>query len=145
MSGIALIIGDRGQLALEILGYENPQSQSVDDSNWLRATLKVRGGPFQGAISFGLMAEELAVLHEQLADAIKSLTGTVRFGTMEGNWAINLDFERSGTAVITGTVAADVSEKNLLCYEFRADGITLEAVVRDLGNLVSEYPAKSII
>jgi hypothetical protein len=145
MSTLAIIRGDEGQIALEILGYENVQAQSVDDSNWLRAKLEVRGGPFSGAITFAMTAPELLLLHQQVESATKTLTGSVHFQTMEGNWALNLNFERSGGTIISGTVTSDPGQKNVLHYEFRSDGISLESLVQALGKLVAQYPARDVV
>jgi hypothetical protein len=145
MSESALIRGDAGELRLEILGYENPHATNVDDRNWLQARLEITGGPFSGSIELAITAFELAGLHQQLAEVTKSLIGSIRFETMESNWLLNLDFERTGTAVVSGMVIQNQAESNSLQYEFRTDGITLEGMVRDLGKMVAEFPVRQAI
>lgn len=145
MGNLAIIRGDEGQIALEILGYENVQAQSVDDSNWLGAKLEVRGGVFSGAITFAMTAPELALLYQRVGSATKTLAERVHFQTTEGNWVLNLNFERSGGAVISGTVTPDPVQKNVLHYEFRSDGISLESLVQALGKLVAQYPVRHAV
>jgi hypothetical protein len=145
MNNLAIIRGDEGQIALEILGYENSQAQSVEDSNWLRAKLEVRGGPFSGAITFAMTAPELVLLYQRVGSATKTLTGSVHFQTTEGNWVLNLVFERGGGAIISGEVTSDPGQKNVLHYEFRSDGISLETLVQALGKLVAQYPVRHAV
>ena len=143
MSMRTVLKGDRGELALEILDYENPRAQSVEDSNWLRANLTIQAGPFSGSIEFGLTTDELAVLSSQLSTVMSSLSGQVRFATMEGNWMLNVDFERSGTAIVSGMMTSNRTLGNKLLYELRADPIALEPVVGDVARMTSMYPVRS--
>ncbi|MBB5315813.1 hypothetical protein [Tunturibacter empetritectus] len=66
-----------------------------------------------------MTTDELALLSSQLSTVMSSLNGKVHFATMEGNWMLNVDFERSGTA--------------------------LEPVVGDLARMTSIYPVKSAL
>lgn len=145
MSNLAIIRGDEGQIALEILGYENAQAQSVDDANWLRAKLQIRGGPFSGAITFAMTAHELLLLYREVESATKTLTGSVGFQNMEGNWAMNLNFERGGGGIISGSVTSDPGQKNVLHYELHSDGISLEGFVQALGRLAAQYPVRDAV
>jgi predicted dehydrogenase len=145
MNNVVIIRGDGGEISLTILGYENAQAQSVDDSNWLRARLEVRGGPFSGGITFAMTTHELALLHRLIGDATKTLTGSVHFQTTEDNWGVNLDFQRNGSAIISGTATPDPGQKNVLHYEFCTDGASLEALVLALGKLVAQYPTKDAV
>jgi hypothetical protein len=142
MSEAALLKGDNGGIKIEILGYENPNATNVDDSNWLPARLEATGGPFSSSIEIAITAAELAMLCRELTGVTKALTGNVRFETMEGNWTLNLDFERTGTAVVSGMITPSRAQDNSLHYEFRTDPITLEGLVRDLGKMATEFPVK---
>lgn len=135
--------GDRGELTLEILDYENPRAQNTEDSNWLRANLTIQANPFFGSIEFGLTTDELALLSSQLSTVVSSLSGKVRFATMEGNWTLNVDFERSGTAIVSGMVESKRTLGNRLLYELHAEPIVLESVAGDLARMASMYPIKS--
>jgi hypothetical protein len=137
--------GDKGEVALEILNYENPGALSLEDSNWLRAVLHVHAGPFSGAIEFGMTADELSLLYDQLAASTSTLSGRIRFATTEGNWELNVDFERSGTAIMSGVVTPRQAGGNALHYEFLSDPINLEAAVRDLQRMTKEYPVKTAL
>ena len=79
MKDAASIKGDDGAVALQILGYENAQAQSVDDSNWLGARLEVQGGPFVGVIMFAITAPELARLCQQVKEVTKNVSGKCPF------------------------------------------------------------------
>ena len=135
-----MIAGDRVKLELEVLGRENFRSQNADDYNWLRANMNIIAGSFGGSITFGVTVPELTELYNQLADGVRTLSGEIRFVTMEGNWALNVTFERTGTAVLNGVVTSSLVEDNSLHYEFRTDGITLEAALQSLRRVLTQYP-----
>ncbi len=130
--------GDKGEVALEILNYENPGASSVEDSNWLRAVLHVHAGPFSGAIEFGMTTEELSLLYDQLSASTSTLSGKIRYATTEGNWELNVEFERSGSAIVSGVVTPRQAAGNALHYELLSDPISLEAAVKDLQLIVKK-------
>jgi hypothetical protein len=137
----ATIRGDKGQLRLEIIGRENPRAQDLDDSNWLRASLEVKGGPFSGTIEFGITAAEIDGLYNELKSKISTLNGSIHFVTMEEDWVLDVVFERTGTVVVSGRVTTKRAQANSLHYEYRTDPITLESVVEDLRCITKSYPA----
>ena len=102
MSEAALLKGDNGKIKVEIFGYEYPTATDVDDSNWLQSRLETTGGPFSGSIAISLTTSELMQLHQQFAEVTKHLNGNIRFENLESNWILNLDFERTGAAVVSG-------------------------------------------
>jgi hypothetical protein len=142
MSEAALLKGDKGKIKIEIFGYEYPIATDVDDSNWLQARLEVSAGPFTGSVEISITAAELAMLCRELTGVTKALTGNVRFETMEGNWTLYLDFQRTGTAVVSGVITPCQAQDNSLHYEFRTDPITLEGLVRDLSRMATIFPVK---
>jgi hypothetical protein len=145
MANIVLIRGDKGQVKLEILGYENTQASTIDDSNWLRARIDVVAGPFSGSIVAGLTTVELDSLYQQLAVAVRSLTGNIDFSAMEGNLQIIVKFARTGEVLLQGFVTPDGAERNVLYYEFHTDPITLEVAVQELRRLVTQFPIQHSI
>lgn len=134
-----LIKGHKGQIALDVKGYENPHASDPEDRKWLRATLEVHGGPFYGSIAIGLTIVEIERLYRLLEESLRTLNAGVHFVTVEGNWTINMGFERTGAVVVTGTVTPDEGEGNALNYQFSTDPITLESAVLDLSKVVRQY------
>jgi hypothetical protein len=59
MFNIAHIQGDKGQITVEVLGYENPTATDPDDANWLEAILKLKAGPFSGSLKLAMTTIEL--------------------------------------------------------------------------------------
>lgn len=141
MGNTAVIRGDKGQIELEILDYENAQVTDIFDSNWLRARIDVVAGPFSGAIMAGLTTVELDSLYQQLAGAVESVAGGVKFETLEGELSIGIEFGQTGVARVQADVVAyDGEKKNALHCEFATDPITLEATVQGLQRLVTQFP-----
>lgn len=134
--------GDKGELRLQVLDYENTRAKIADDANWLRAKLDVKAGPFSGTISCGLTAIELNRLYQEISAATEALKDVVNFQSMEGNLSIQLEFQRTGTATLRGVITPYPAEANALHYEFHTDPISLEAAVQGLKRLVDHFPIR---
>ena len=132
--------GDGGKLILDIHDYENSHALTVDDRNWLRASMQVIAGPFHGSISFALTAVELESLYRQVRELAKSLKGSMNFENVEGDWDMSLAFEGAFIAVLSGEVRSPDGEGSALRYQIRTDPITLETWAEKLGALVRKYP-----
>jgi len=145
MNSRMVLKGDIGEIALEVLRYENGQALNIEDKNWLRAILYVQAGPLFGKAEFGMTTYELSVLCRELSAGAKTLMGGIRHATTEGNWQLNIDFERTGTAQISGVLIPSMASNNALHYAFESDPISLESAVNQLRHLMQDYPIKTTL
>jgi hypothetical protein len=145
VSNVAVLSGDKGQIRLEIIDYENRQAKTIEDANWLRASLHIDAGPFSGSITLGLTTIELEHLHQALAKSVVSLREAFDFVTIEGNLSLKVEFDRTGQVLVRGVVTPDESEENALRYGFHTDPITLERTAQALGRLTNQFPVKRSI
>jgi hypothetical protein len=137
--------GGAGEITLEILRYENLHALCIEDRNWLRAVLAVRGGPLSGKAEFGIMTGELSLLSTELSASLKTLNRGIRYAAMEGNWKLNVDFERTGAALVSGVFIPLTASRNALHYHFESDPISLQTALSQLRQLVKKYPVKTTL
>ena len=140
MSNQITIKGDEGEIILQILGRENVNASNLCDANWLRTTLSVRASSFSGTIEIGLWVPELVALRDRLEAILRNLTDGLQFESMESNWKFNVAFEITGAVIISGSVRKELTQDNMLHYEFRSDPISLELVARDIRRVTEAYP-----
>jgi hypothetical protein len=145
MDNVVIMKGDKGQLDIEILKYENPNARTIDDANWLLGRLSINAGPFSGSIALSMTTNELESLDKQLGMATKSLTGQIDFASLEGNLRIRVQFGSTGTAVVSGIVTPDEAHETALHFGFNADPTNLEACVQSIGRLLQQFPVKQSI
>jgi hypothetical protein len=145
MDNVVILKGDKGQLDIEILKYENPNARTIDDANWLLGRLSISAGPFSGSIGVSMTTNELENLHRQLGMVTNNLRGQIDFASLEGNLRIRIHFGSTGTAVVTGIVTPDEADETALHFGFNADPINLEACVLSFGHLLQQFPVKHSI
>ena len=145
MGNTALLQGDKGQIKLEVIDYENRQPKTIEDANWLRAILHIEAGPFSGSVNLALTTGELELLHEKIAASGVSLKDVVDFTSMEGNLQLKVEFDRTGVASVTGIVTPDQAGENAIQYGFHTDPITLERAAHEFGRLTNQFPVKRLI
>ena len=79
------IRGDGGEIALHVVGREDPLASNPYDLDWLRASLTIKVGRLFGTANLSLTSSELNAFREQLEAALRSLKGPLHFATIEHN------------------------------------------------------------
>ena len=134
--------GDGGRLTFEVSAYERPTASDVYDANWLKTTVSVAAGPFEGRFKANLTTYEFAKLQGQLAKAVEQLSGRVDFESTESDVVLSVEFSHRGTATVAGLLRPNGSERTTLSFNFETDPSMLSETVRQLDELLVRLPVR---
>jgi hypothetical protein len=127
-------------LAITLLGRTHPEAHDYWDGNWVRATVEVVAGSFQGQVDGDLRADELATFHHEIAQLAESLAGEARFTTMEDWLSINAAGDGRGHIELSCEIRDQPGIGNLLAFRLSLDQTDLRPMVAQLGRALSEFP-----
>ena len=134
--------GEGSQLTFEVSGYERPMASDMYDANWLKTTVSVAVGPFSGSFNANLTTWEFAQIQEQLAEAVKLLSGRLNFESAESDVVLSVEFSHRGTATVSGLLRPNGSERTTLSFNFETDQSMLSETVRQLDELAVRLPVR---
>jgi hypothetical protein len=127
-------------LSLLVLGRSHPNSTDYWDGNWLTAGLTVKVGSFEGKVSGHIRAEELVSFNRDLQTLFQKLTGEAAFKTMEDWLMIRVECNKLGHIKITGFVLDDHIDGNTLNFTLSTDQTFLPAPMRQIEQVLGQFP-----
>ena len=140
---VDILIGDRPEVVLTILGREFPTATNVDDANWLDARVRVVGETFAGTVSMTLTAGDLPQLRDDVAAYLRGDVSAVAYLALEEQLELSLEGERGDSilrCVVRDRPGAAKSFGEDLALAFDVGRGFLERLVAALSECVRVYP-----
>ena len=139
------IRGHRGHIKIEVRGYERPETTDEDDANWLAAGCDVAVGEFSCTLGLSLVTSDFVRFLAQLERAVDSLNATATFTTLEEGLQVEIKFTHAGHADLFGHARSQTSlvpDQSVLSFSFETDQSFLAQTVRELKEIVKQFPVR---
>lgn len=143
MKSIAFGEKEYERLEITILGYERAASGDYHDDNWLSVEVSVCCGAFRGKFSAAFLTGELQSFHVQLASLYRTLTGSARFETLEGQLELEATGDGLGHIKISGKARDQAGIGNQFIFAMDIDQTQLQTSVQSLAAAMSAYPVRT--
>src|SRR5262247_2409580 len=130
------------RIEIDALRYEREPVGEHFDDNWLTVLIFVRAGGFNGRIRATILTDELTTLLKQLCDLYETLAGTVEFTTMEEQLHLLFTGDGKGHIEVEGKLVDQPGIGNRLHFTLQFDQSQLEASIRELEKVISEFPVR---
>lgn len=127
-------------IKIDVLDRSDPNATDFYYGNWLNVKVAVEVGRFSGLVTGQLRAEELASLQADLEKLHRSLSGSVKFSTMENWMSFELMGDGKGHIACTGRVADEYGHGNRLNFYLSIDQTYLPEILNDLQRVNSTFP-----
>ena len=145
---ISLRIG-QGELEYLKLSVDQPQlpayleGDSFDywDHNWIRTTVEVRAGAFEGRYQTDLHRGELEQLCAELPKLYSFEIHGMKFSAMEGQLGIDITGDRRGNFTAR-CEASDRSDGNRLDFSLGFDQTQIPRMIHELDAILAAYPLR---
>jgi hypothetical protein len=142
MSEQITFLGNVGRLTVEVSGYEREVADNEDDANWLSSTIAIQAPPFSGTFAASLRTHELQDFYEHLDAALRSLSGTVVFQTLEDDLTLEFQFQNKGSVSITGVAQPHRFRANVLRFRFESDQSSVGLAAKELSSVLQHFPVR---
>jgi hypothetical protein len=138
-----ITIGSKqGRISIEVDGYERPLAENQDDANWLKCIISVNAGPFSGSFKTAFTTHDFVVLHERIQNQLAEMSGDITFENTEGDLTLNINIDKKGTALMSGTVHPHKSLETSLRFEFESDQSYIEQTRRQVQAVIRKFPVR---
>ena len=131
------------RIEVDVLGYEREPVGEYHDDNWLTVRIRVRAGGFFGKVDAAIVTGELSAFLTQLRLLHEGLHGTAEFETLEEQLCLRLTGDGLGQIELVGEVADQPGVGNRLHFTLHFDQSQLEASIRELHRVASEFPVRA--
>ena len=136
--------GEQGSLTIAVRDYERPETEELNDANWLRCEVTVKVEPFNGAFRCDFTTHDLVALAEPLKKSLASLSGTVSFQNMEQDIVFDIVFnDKHGPAEILGKAQPTRWLAACLTFRLDTDQSYLTQSLREIEAVLRKFPVKS--
>lgn len=129
------------RIEVDVLCYERAP---VRDDNWLTSQIRVCAGAFRVEVNAAIVTDELAAFLTQLLPLYNTLLGTAEFSTLEEQLHLRLTGDGKGHIELVGEVADQPGVGNRLHFTLQFDQSQLEASIRELKRVTSEFPVRAL-
>src|SRR5437762_770062 len=137
--------GHGGQVQIEVLTYERPNSTMGSDANWLDCRCCVTVREFSCEVSLSLTTGDFVRFLSDLEEALRSLKGTAVFDTPESGLMLEIKFQAAGHADVFGTVQSQLSvvpSRTKFDFSFESDQSFLSNTAEDLRAVIQQFPVR---
>jgi hypothetical protein len=131
------------RLEIIVAGYERAVSGDYDDDNWLRVTVSVAAGAFRGSFDATFQAVELLDLCTGLSGLYDTLSGCVKFETLENQLSLDFTGNGRGSIELLGEALDQVGIGNKLSFALQLDQSQLYQSVQALKAAVAAFPVRT--
>lgn len=131
------------RIEVDVLRYERAPVGDWHDDNWLTVQIRVAAGGFRGKVEASIITAELADFLAQVRSLNEMLEGSAVFTTIEEQLELTLTGDGRGHITLSGKVADQPGIGNRLFFECHFDQSQLHASVRDLAQIVENFPVRS--
>lgn len=131
------------RIEVDVSGYEREPVGEYYDDNWLGATVSVKVGGFSGWFGAAFMTEDFSRFLNQLRQLYETLGGKAEFNTIEGQLLIALEGDGKGHIEVRGEAMDAAGTGNRLLFNLAIDQTQLSQTMKELSNIVSEYPVRA--
>jgi len=129
-------------ILLDVISRSYPNTNDFYDGNWLNINLVVKAGCFNGTVTNQIRADELASFQAKLAKLYKSLSGSVKFLTLEGWLSFEIAGDGKGRFSCIGKVADEFGHGNVLNFKLYLDQTFLPEILNGLEKVTSAFPVR---
>ena len=131
--------GDRVEVRFVDLESHSPANENNAVS--LDSTITVQAGAFAGSFNASFTPDDLVSLHEQLKQALTSLSEEVSFQNTEGGLALSISLDSGGTTSITGVAHPNRLREGMLLFRIDTDHIALIDTLCELEDALRAFPS----
>jgi hypothetical protein len=117
-----------------------PDASDFWDGNWLRASVRVRAGSFQGKYQASIRTDEIEDFRRELKAAYEDLKGPASLETLEHQLTIQLDGDGIGHFKARCEAVDGVTFGNRLSFEVETDQTYIPDVLAQLEAVLSAFP-----
>jgi hypothetical protein len=136
--------GDGGdRLTVEIVGYLAPEPESPIDADWLRCSVEVSAGAFQGAFPALLRVDELEGLYAIIDRLYDDLRGNDSWHTAEGQIELDLGGDGLGHITVRARCSDVAASDNRLMLTLTLDQTLLFGTRVELAEVLARYPSRA--
>lgn len=136
-----ILRGELGRtLSISILGYLYEQPLDSMDGCWLRASIAVDLGSFQGRMDATLSTYDLTNLLDVLEKTCADAPAVESFQAEEEALSLRLEQDQAGRTVVTGVLRGD--EGNALSFCLKGDRTFFGDTLTELRRAIQAFPAK---
>ena len=141
-SSTEILIGDsEGEhVLIRPLSRSHPGLFDYEDGNWIASELHIAAGGFRGSFRADLRSEEFHTFLEEMEALSRTLQGTARFATMEGQIALSLTGDGKGHVHLDGEAIDYAATGNRLQFHLDIDQTYLPEICRSLEYLLAAFP-----
>ena len=130
------------RLEINVAGYERGVSGDYHDDNWLRVRVSVAAGAFRGSFGATFQAAELLDLCTGLSGLYETLSGCVRFETLEEQLSLEFTGNGRGSIELLGKALDQPGIGNKLNFTLQLDQTQLYQSVQGLKAAVAAFPIR---
>jgi hypothetical protein len=133
---------DDGSIRIEVLRYESNKESNFSDANWLTCKVSINIEPFRGSYTASFTTIDFRDFCEQVDGLLGGRCQKAVFETDEGALSIYINMNHMGTLYIEGN---SKTLNSYLKFKLSADRSYLTELKRDLEDVVSSFPVKSVV
>ena len=131
------------RLEISVAGYEREASGDYDDDNWLRVNVSVAAGAFSGSFDANFQAADLLGLCTGLSRLYETLSGSVKFETLEEQLTLEFIGNGRGSIELQGEAMDQAGIGNKLIFALQLDRTQLRHSVQALRAVVAAFPVRT--
>jgi len=131
------------RLEISVAGYERAASGDYHDDNWLRVNVSIAAGAFRGSFGATFQAADLLGLYTDLSQLHETLSGRVRFETLEDQLSLEFVGNGRGSIELQGEAQDQAGIGNKLIFAIGLDQTQLHQSVQSLRAAVAAFPVRT--
>lgn len=137
----ALIISDSSDsIVIRPLDRTHPECVDYWDGNWLRTSIEIRAGAFQGAVIADLRTVEFASFRRQLDQVWRELNGEALFESLEHWIELRIVGDGRGHFELRGILHDGPGGGTTLHFFMHFDQTSIPGMVAALDRIAARFP-----
>jgi hypothetical protein len=129
-------------IALEIDGYEQPDTTWPVDANRLLAVLRYHAIRTGGSLPITIETQDLAQLRRQLLEAHTDLGATISFAPSSGYFSLIAEGDGRGHYAMRCSVGRGSRGVTIASFEIEFDQSYLPEIIEQLDEALERYPTR---
>jgi hypothetical protein len=134
---------ERERIAVEVENYERAATGDYHDDNWLKVSVTVSVGAFDGTFPATFLTEEFVAFRNELKKMYESLHGNAKFTTLEDQLSLELSGNGRGQILLKGYALDRAGDGNRIEFRLEIDQTHVARTLRELDAIVEKFPVRA--
>ncbi|MET3698826.1 hypothetical protein SAMN05877753_11061 [Bacillus oleivorans] len=138
------LIGEDTKIEIEVLGRSHPNTTDYWDGNWLFSKINLNIPGYLAGFPMDLRTDELQDFTNELKKLEKEMVGKAILKNLDGYYHFEGEIDQLGKIKWSAETCYPAGHGAILNFEFKSDQSYLQGLIKELEQILTEFPVIGI-